>query len=123
MARCGVNLPRGLLTYRHLSLSSSLSGNHKSLKEDLETTSPTVGLSAALTLTVIRIQPSPFPDEYPRGHAMVLTGGGQRSKMSMGVQLASCGRISQSSASELKIERSVGVSIQLKIESVTEMLS
>jgi hypothetical protein len=35
-----------------------------------------VGLSAALTPTVIRIQPPPLPDEYPRGRAVVLPGGG-----------------------------------------------
>jgi hypothetical protein len=48
---------------------------------------------------------------------------GQCSKTSIGVQLASCGRINRSSVGELKIERSVGVSIQLTIESLEEMLS
>jgi hypothetical protein len=41
----------------------------------------------------------------------------------MYVHLASCGRISWRAVSELKIERSVRVSIQLKIESVKEILS
>jgi hypothetical protein len=45
---------------------------------------------------------------------------GQLWKTSIGVQLANCGRINRGSIGELKIKRSVGVSTELKIESVKE---